>query len=386
MSDRGLVNIMSEKQEQLYDLQSGVTAEELQDIPVLGVRGGRRINPEKIQRILIRGTNWIGDVVMTLPAIASIRKTFPDAHLTVLVKPWVADLLRLCPDVDEIMIYKRPGVHAGIKGLIRLAGELRARRFDAAILLQNAIEAAILTFMAGIPVRAGYDSDARGWLLTHAVHRTRAVRKVHQINYYRAMLCALGCEPAEMGMLLRPGKDDHELAERLIKNFGLEKDRMLVGIAPGAAYGPAKQWLTDRFAAVADRLSSESNARILLFGSAGDCDSIQDVQRFSSFPLVDLSGKTSLREAIILISSCGLFISNDSGLMHVAGALGVPTVAIFGSTNPVTTSPYGEKTILVKGRADCSPCLKKVCPTDFRCMKSISVDDVYNAAKTLITS
>ncbi len=377
---------MSEKEEHLYELQSGVTAGELKDVPELIVRGGKRIHPEKIRKILIRGTNWIGDVVMTLPAIAAIRKTFPEAHITILVKPWVADVLRLCPDVDEIMLYKRPGVHAGIKGLIRLAGELRARRFDAAILLQNAIEAAILTFLAGIPVRAGYDSDARGWLLTHAVRRTRAVRKVHQINYYRAMVCALGCEPADLGMLLRPGKDDNELAERLMKNFDLEKDRLLVGIAPGAAYGPAKQWLADRFAAVSDRLASEFNARLLLFGSAGDSHSIQDVQHFSSIPLVDLSGKTSLREAIILISRCGLFISNDSGLMHVAGALGVPTVAIFGSTNPVTTSPYGEKTILVKGRAACSPCLKKVCPTDFRCMKSISIDNVYNAAKMLVKS
>ncbi|OPY89245.1 MAG: ADP-heptose--LPS heptosyltransferase 2 [Syntrophus sp. PtaU1.Bin208] len=356
----------------------------MSDIPLLSVRGGKRLRPEGVRNLLIRGTNWIGDVVMTLPAIASIRKTFPKAHIAILVKPWVADVLRLCPDVDEILLYKSPGIHAGLKGKVRLAGELRERRFDAAILLQNAIEAAILTSMAGIPIRAGYNSDARGALLTHAVRRTREVRQVHQVNYYRAMVQALGCELTDIGAMLRPRAEDQELAERLLADYSLEKGSFLVGMAPGAAYGPAKMWFAERFGAVANRLVSELNARILLFGSSGDRKAIEDVQGSSRDPLLDLAGKTSLREAILLISRCSLFVSNDSGLMHVAGALGVPTVAIFGSTNPVTTSPSGRRTIVVRGKADCSPCLKKVCPTDFQCMKSIGVEDVYRAARTMM--
>jgi len=378
--------MMSKKQEkeQLLNLPKEGAGGALQNIPQLDVRGGKRLQPEKMRNILIRGTNWIGDVVMTLPAIAAIRKTFPRAHLSILVNPWVADVLRFCPDVDEILLYEKPGIHAGVKGMIRLAGELRARRFDAAILLQNAIEAAILTLMAGIPVRAGYDSDARGVLLTHAVRRTRAVRQVHQVDYYRAMVRALGCELADIGVMLRPGKEDQELAERLMSDFTLGKGSVLVGMAPGAAYGPAKQWLPERFAAVADRLASEFNARILLFGSAGDRRSIQEIQGYSNVPFLDLAGKTSLREAMVMISRCCLFISNDSGLMHVAGALGVPTVAIFGSTNPTTTSPSGKRTLVIRGQAPCSPCLKKTCPTDFMCMKSIRVDAVYDAAQALI--
>ncbi|WP_093882297.1 lipopolysaccharide heptosyltransferase II [Syntrophus gentianae] len=375
---------MSKNREHFLDLPDKARNESVSDIPLLSVRGGKRLRPEGVRNLLIRGTNWIGDVVMTLPAIASIRKTFPDAHIAILVKPWVADVLRLCPDVDEILLYKSPGIHAGMKGKVRLAGELRERRFDAAILLQNAIEAAILTRMAGIPIRAGYNSDARGALLTHAVRRTREVRQVHQVNYYRAMVQALGCEPTDIGAMLKPGAEDQKLAERLMSEFSLEKGSFLVGMAPGAAYGPAKMWFPERFGAVADRLISELNARVLLFGSSGDRKAIEEVQGSSSFSLLDLAGKTSLREAIVLMSRCGLFVSNDSGLMHVAGALGVPTVAIFGSTNPVTTSPSGKRTIVVRGKADCSPCLKKVCPTDFQCMKSIGVEDVYRAARTMM--
>jgi len=375
---------MSRKREQFADLPDREGGGPSSEIPLLSVRGGKRLRREGIRNLLIRGTNWIGDVVMTLPAISCIRRTFPDAHIAILVKPWVADVLRLCPDVDEILLYRSPGIHAGLKGKVRLAGELRERQFDAAILLQNAIEAAIITRMAGIPIRAGYNSDARGALLTHAVRRTREVRQIHQVEYYRAMVHALGCELTKTGVMLRPRAEDQELADRLIVHHSLEKAAFLVGIAPGAAYGPAKMWFPERFAAVADRFASQFHARILLFGSSGDRKAIEDVQRSSRVPLLDLAGKTSLREAIALISRCGLFVSNDSGLMHVAGALGVPTVAIFGSTNPVTTSPSGKRTIVVRGEAPCSPCLKKICPTDFQCMKSIGVENVYAAAQALL--
>lgn len=377
---------MPEKPEPVSDPPGESMGGEQGQIPLLSVRGGKRLAPGGLRNILIRGTNWIGDVVMTLPAIAAIRRTFPEAHLSILVKPWVADVLRLCPDVDEILLYERPGIHAGPKGMIRLARELRARRFDGAILLQNAIEAAILATMAGIPVRAGYDSDARGALLTHAVRRTRGVRQVHQVNYYRAMVRALGCELTDIGVMLRPRKEEQDLAQRLLARFQLGEGAFLIGLAPGAAYGPAKQWFPERFASVADRLASESGGRILLFGSAGDQQSIQEIQRSSAFPCLDLAGKTSLREAIALIARCGLFISNDSGLMHVAGALGTPTVAIFGSTNPLTTSPSGPRTLVVRGQAPCAPCLKKVCPTDFQCMKSIGVEEVYQAAQVLLNA
>jgi len=351
----------------------------------LKVRGGKRLPAEGIERLLIRGTNWIGDVVMTLPAVASIRQTWPRARIVVLAKPWVAELYRLSSDVDEVIIFEEPGRHAGLTGKLRLTGELRKRRFDCAILLQNAIEAAILALLAGIPLRAGYNSDGRGPLLTHSVRRTKGIRNVHQIEYYIGMVRALGCTPARRDLLLRPGKGYEGVAEKLFDRFGIDAGGLRIGIAPGAAYGPAKKWFPERFAAVADRLGGESGAQTILFGSAGDRESTAAVRGSARHPLIDIAGMTNLKEAIALIARCSLFISNDSGLMHVAGALGVPTVAIFGSTNPATTSPVGERSVVIHHDVDCSPCLKPVCPTDFRCMEMIGVEEVCAAARKLFS-
>lgn len=350
----------------------------------LSVRGGKRLPPEGIERVLIRGTNWIGDVVMTLPALAAIRRRWPGARLFVLAKRWVAELYRLSPDVDEVILFEEPGRHAGIGGKWRLAAELRRYRFDCAILLQNAIEAAIIARLAGIPHRAGYSADGRGFLLTHSVRRTPAIRRVHQIDYYLRMVEALGCLPAERTVHLRPAADHDRVSDKLFDEYGIRAGHPLIGLAPGAAYGPAKKWFPDRFASVVDRLIDDTGGQAILFGSEGDRESAAEVRKNARHPLFDISGRTNLREAIALISRCDLFISNDTGLMHVAGALGVPMVAIFGSTNPVTTSPVGESSVVIHRGVPCSPCLKPVCPTDFRCMDLIGVDEVYSAARGLM--
>jgi heptosyltransferase-2 len=157
-------------------------------------------------------------------------------------------------------------------------------------------------------------------------------------------------------------------------------------MAPGAAYGPAKRWFPERFAAVADRLAERFACPVLLFGSDGDRPSTEAVQAAAKTPLVDIVGRTNLSDAIALIACCDLFVTNDSGLMHVAGALGVPTVAIFGSTNPQTTYPLGERTVLVRRPVDCSPCLRKECPADFRCMDLVTVDEVYDESVRLLAA
>ena len=350
----------------------------------LKIRKSGDIVPERIEKILIRGTNWIGDVVMSLPAVSAVRHSFPRARICVLAKPWVADLYRSCPDVDDVIIFQSPGRHDGVGGKVRLARELRGEEFDLALLLQNAIEAALITWRARIPMRAGYDSDCRGLLLTHAVRRTRAIRRIHQIDYYLAMVRALGCSVAGREIRLAPDDAACAAADKILAGYGIDRRDTLIGIAPGASYGPAKMWFPDRFAAVADRMADDFSARVVLFGSAGDRERAKHVQRHAKRDLINLAGETGLNEAMALISRCGLFISNDSGLMHLAGALDVPLIAIFGSTNPVTTSPPGERSrILYKG-VSCSPCLKKECPTDFRCMDLIQTDDVYDAAERLL--
>jgi heptosyltransferase-2 len=335
-----------------------------------------------MNKILIRGTNWIGDAVMTLPAVASIRATYPKAHIAMLVKPWVADIYKLFSDLDEIIIYENKFDNPA--GVFRLAQKLKGEKFDLAILLQNAIEAAIIALSARIPLRAGFDSDARGLLLTHRIRRTEEIKKIHQTDYYLEMVKALGCVSANREIHMETKINILEAGNVLRKFLPEETKKTIIGIAPGATYGPAKKWFPDRFAATADSLSEKFSAQVIIMGGRDDGETAQEIQKLARAKLINLAGKTTLREAIYLISQCSLFISNDSGLMHIAGALNIPTIAIFGSTNPVTTAPAGNKSIIVRKEVPCSPCLKKTCTTDFRCMKMISVEDVLQVAENLI--
>jgi heptosyltransferase-2 len=336
---------------------------------------------EGINKILIRGTNWIGDAVLTLPAVASIRATYPKAHIAMLVKPWVADIYKLFSDLDEIIIYENK--FDTPTGVLRLARKLKKENFDLAILLQNAIEAAIIALAAGIPLRAGYDSDARGLMLTNSVRRTEEIKKVHQTDYYLEMVKALGCVSFNREMNLKT-KINLSDARDVLRKFVPESKKTMIGIAPGATYGAAKRWFPERFAEVADMMDKKFSVQGIILGGKADGETAQEVQKLARTELINLAGKTNLREAIYLISQCRLFISNDSGLMHIAGALNIPTIAIFGSTNPITTAPMGNKSVIVRKGVSCSPCLKKTCPTDFRCMSMISVEDVLQVAQNLL--
>jgi heptosyltransferase-2 len=174
------------------------------------------------------------------------------------------------------------------------------------------------------------------------------------------------------------------LWEKILSEHGIGREGLIIGLAPGAAYGPAKRWLPERFAATGDRLIEDLSAQVVLFGSREDMETTDIVEQHAHHPMINIAGKTNLKEAIAAISRCNIFISNDSGLMHVAGALNIPTVAIFGSTNPVTTSPVGERSLVIYKGASCSPCLKETCPTDFRCMEMISVEEVCETARGLL--
>jgi len=336
---------------------------------------------EGLNKILIRGTNWIGDAVMTLPAVASVRAAYPGAHLSVLAKPPVSDIYKMFSAADEILPYPRKFDNA--PGVLRLAYSLRPKKFDAAILLQNAIEAAIIAYVAGIGVRAGYSTDGRGFLLTHPVRRSVDILRVHQIDYYLEMVKALGCADVDRSLRLETSLSTATTRE-ILRKYLPENNRPLIGIAPGAMYGPAKRWLPERFAQAGESLAKKLDAQVLLFGGGDDWETAELVRGQAQTDMMNLAGRTSLEDSVYLISQCRLFLSNDSGLMHVAGGLNIPTVAIFGSTNPVTTSPAGERTTLVRKETPCSPCLKKTCPTDFRCMTAVTVEDVVEAALTLI--
>jgi len=339
-------------------------------------------NPSSISRVCVRATNWLGDAVMSLPALRTVRQIFPHAHIAVIARPWVADLYARETSIDRVIPYT---AQKGLGAKRAFAAMLRREHFDAAILLQNAFDAALLAWLAGIPERIGYNRDARGWLLTQAipVPEPGDIPR-HQRFYYLELLRRAGMlERFPAGDAIRLDGIDAARAAGVAHLDRLGIAGPAVGISPGAAYGNAKRWFPDRFAAVAQSLEP---AAVLIFGSAGEralCETVADSLRHGGIPVHNLAGETSLRQFIDLAAACRLFLTNDSGAMHIASALGVPTVAVFGATDDTTTGPTGPLARVVREHAECSPCLLRECPIDHRCMTAVTAERTAAVAREL---
>jgi heptosyltransferase-2 len=344
------------------------------------------VNKVAINRILVRGPNWLGDAVMCEPALRGLRRLFPDAQIALLVKPAVADLFAGHPALTRVLTYDTKGRHAGLSGKWALAGQLRRQGFDLAVLFQNAFEAAFLTFLAGVPRRYGYATDGRSLLLSDPVAAPDRRTLVHQVRYYWDLLKPLGLtgDPSAPELVVFP-EEEQAMARRFAQG-GLTASDIVVGINPGSTYGGAKRWLPERFAEVTERLcctireSREQQVSVVIFGAKGEERLGQEIAaRLSSRSLV-LSGATTIRELMAAVKRCAVLLTNDTGPMHIASAFQVPVVAIFGPTDWRTTSPFGSAHAIVRQPVDCAPCLLRECPIDHRCMTRVSVDQVYEAA------
>jgi heptosyltransferase-2 len=353
----------------------------------------KAFDPGNVRRLLIRGTNWVGDSILSFPALKRARLEFPQAKITLLVLPWVAGIYEACTAIDDIWLYDRRDLHRGLSGKLRLIRELRERHFDAALLFQNAFEAALLARLAGIPVRAGYDRDGRGWLLSHKVAVDSHVSNLHQIYYYLDLLEQLlgrprttkGLKPQPPSQFAAEAMPDITVAVSLerkhaararLHSQGVDFNRTVVGVNPGAFYGSAKRWFSERYATVLDRLISERQASVVIFGSPNEVAIAKAIQSGMRNQPVILSGRTELNELIAMIACCDLFLTNDSGPMHLAAALRVPMLAIFGSTDEIATGPMSPAAVVLNKRVECSPCLLRECPIDHRCMARISAEEV----------
>ena len=337
----------------------------------------------KPRNILIRSTNWIGDAIMTTPAIRTIRENFPDAEISILTHPWVADVFAASPHVDEVILYRKKDCHQGLTGIWRLARTLAQRKFDLAIYLQNAIEAAVIGKLASIPNRAGYTTDGRSLLLTNRARIRPEIRKVHQVHYYQDMLRQLGLTPGSDELFLRLPPETVRWAHDFTSSA---ESNLTIGLNPGAAYGPAKCWPAERYGALAAKLGKEHNATLLVFGTAADNDVAEQIKAQAPDRIINLAGKTNLSEAMALIGACDAFVTNDSGLMHVGAALKTPLVAIFGSTDAVATGPYADNAVVVQKDLPCRPCLKTHCKSDFRCMTDITVTEISEQVSQILQS
>ena len=341
-------------------------------------------------KVLVRPPNWVGDAVMAIPALETIRRTHADDEISVLVRPVVADLFLGQPFSDRILPYDFRGRHGGWLGREKLVAELRKEKFNVAVLLQNAFEAAWLAWRAGIPERIGYARDARGPLLTKAIRvpQEGEIPK-HESHYYLELLRRAGwseAPPAIPPIRLQVTDAARAASESALRRAGARENAWRFAIAPGAAYGAAKCWPPERFALLADRLISESDADVIFFGTSGEKEIAARIQSNMKSRAISLVGETSMRDLAALFASCSAFIGNDSGAMHVAAAAGLPVIGIFGSTDPEGTAPVTQHFTLIREAVSCSPCFLRRCPVDHRCMERITVDSVLAAAMQLKNS
>jgi len=352
-------------------------------------------NIDPPRRLLVRGVNWLGDAVMTTPALLQLREIFPGTHITYFCPEKLMDLWRHHPAIDDVMTFG-PG-----DGVFCIGRKLRAGGFDHALVLPNSPRSAMEVFFAGIPRRTGYERPWRNFFLTHVIgsragavkmhKRTEAEIKTliahppdariphpaeaHQIHEYLHLAAALGANPTALAPKLAVTTQEIEAAK---KKFGLETlSRPIFGLNPGAEYGPAKRWPVDKFIATAKVVQTQTNCVWLIFG--GNKDVTTATQIGKEIEHQNLAGKTSLRELMALLKLCRVLLTNDTGPMHLAAALDIPVVVPFGSTSPELTGPVGPGHQIIKSDAPCSPCFLRECPIDFRCLNGISSERVAAA-------
>lgn len=351
-----------------------------------GIRGRGPVKSPDLssaRRILIRSVNWIGDAVMTAPAIGLIRERFPQAEITLLANPLVAELFSPHAWVDRVLVFDRNGAHRGVAGRFRLAVELRKQRFDAAIILPNSFDSALVPWLARIPVRLGKSSDGRGLMLTARYRPDRHAPSGHEVEYYVNLVRHFGCtgEAARPRLFVTP--DEEQNAAGLLAAHGIRPGDFVLGINPGATFGSAKRWYPERFAEVARRLAAEWQGKVVIFGGKSEQEIAADIERRLDGASLNLAGRTSVRELMALIRRCGFLVTNDSGPMHIAAAFDIPLAAIFGPTDHSGTAPYTGKAVIVRKKIDCAPCKLRECPTDHRCMNAVTAEDVVAAALAL---
>jgi len=317
-------------------------------------------------RVLIRSSNWLGDAVMSVPAVRAIKNGRPDIHVTIAAPDKIAPMWKLIPEVDAIV----PLPQGSLLSVVRLLKQQMS--FDVAILFPNSLRVALETWLSGIPRRVGYRGHWRSWLVNQIVREPRKPRppEHHSLRFLRiARECG-----AETSKIEVPKPNQ-------MPNI---RHQTLIGLCPGAEYGPAKRWLPERFAEAATKITAQSSAQWILFGTKNDAAIGEQIAAAIGHHCVNRIGQTTLDQLIDELRQCSLLLTNDTGTMHLAALLGIPVVAVFGSTEPRLTGPLGNGHIILRHHVECSPCFLRECPIDFRCMKAVGTDEVANAVLSML--
>jgi len=350
------------------------------------------LNRENINKIFIRESNWIGDAIMTTPALAAIKESFSKAEIFVGANPSVAEILKYNPCIDQFLIFDTQLLNNSLLGRLKLSRSWRGKyNFDLGILFTNSFVSALEIFIMGIPQRIGFDTDGRGLLLTEKIHATPEIIKKHEVDYFLDLVSGIGIKPHSRVLTIKFSKEDENFAKDFISQNRLPSTRLLVAMHAGASIKP-KEWLPERYAKVCDELVRNYNAQVVILGSKADEAVSSKIASLAEEKVINLAGKISLREATSIIKCCDMFIGNNSGPMHIAAALKVPVVTIFGPAAPEKTAPYLEKEkyeIVIKPFT-CRPCRQnyfKECEPSVNgkpaCIEAIEVEDVIKGIELL---
>ena len=341
---------------------------------------------KSIDRIVVRATNWVGDAVMTIPALRALRRLLPDAEISLVVRPWAKDLFADADFIDDLITYDRKGMFSVVPQI----RQWRRRKFDLALLFQNAFEAALIPFLAGVPLRLGYATEGRKGLLTHPVDPPDWRATKHEVFYYLYLVAALEhflfgtntvCEKdPEASLEISEARKD---AARTLLRLHKVGEGNVVAICPGSINSRAKRWPAERYANLADRLL-EDHQQVVLIGSKEELEVSSEVVNQMRHKPVVLTGKTTLEQITSILGVVDLVITNDTGPAHIAAALGRPTLVIFGPTNPLTTRPFAPQAEILRHPPDCAPCMLRDCPIDHRCMTAITVEEVFERSRSLL--
>ena len=330
----------------------------------------KKIPPDSIRKLLIRAPNWLGDAVMCLPALDCITSGFPHAAVFVLAPENLSMLFDGNRRVHSVI----PLTRKGTRSLLGNASRLKKENFDMAVLFPNSFGSALMTAVARIKIRAGYPTDGRRFLLTHTIKKDPHI--AHHSEYYINIAKGLTVCTDTGNVALTISDADRNEGLRLLKENGIDPEGTVIAIAPGAAYGEAKRWPSERFSAVAGKIAHTGLGNVVVLGTPEEANIANEVCEGTG--AVNLCGKTTLRQLAGLLSLCKVLITNDTGTMHLASAAGTSVVAVFGSTDEKMTAPMGKRKI-IKGDADCSPCFRRTCDRGMVCMLAVTVHEVFDA-------
>ncbi|MGC1878507.1 MAG: lipopolysaccharide heptosyltransferase II [Rhabdochlamydiaceae bacterium] len=337
------------------------------------------------RNIIVRMPNWIGDLVMATPVLRDLRKAYPEAHITAMCRSPICELLKEDPEIDELFCFSKASGFGRREERRNIIEKLRKGKYDLGILLTHSFSSAWWFWLGKIQNRLGYECNGRKLLLTHSLPFPQNLQNQHLVVTYKMLLEPLGIPVSDTPPRLYLSLKEMSDARTLLRQHGIPEGVLIVGINPGATYGSAKCWLPERFREVTERLLRNRDVYIVYFGDQATTSLVKEICAGLPSRVINLAGMTSLRELSSLISHCDVILTNDSGPMHIADAIGTPIVALFGSTSEVVTGPYRSGTLIHK-HVECSPCYQRTCPIDFRCMKRIEADEVYEAISKILNA